>query len=99
MNKKKANVSTQSIANGGNRQPIPGPILSEQILDNPCVFAYLLAIKALLHIPSKRSDSKSDLFCNLVLVIWIFPPVGFGGETASTGTKKLRLHTELLSAR
>jgi len=23
----------------------------------------------------------------------------FGGETASTGTKKLRLHTELLSAR
>jgi len=30
---------------------------------------------------------------------WNFPPVGYGGETASTGTKKLRLHTELLSAR
>jgi hypothetical protein len=25
---------------------------------------------------------------------WNSPPVGFGGETASTGTKKLRLHTE-----
>jgi len=25
--------------------------------------------------------------------------MGNGGETASTGTKKLRLHTELLSAR
>jgi hypothetical protein len=61
------------------------------IVDKMIELAYLKGTVALLNSPMSTTTSAFSFelqakFAN-------------GGETASTGTKKLRLHTELLSAR
>ena len=66
-------------------------MLNSLILDKTHDLSYLRAAFALSHSPMSTTTSTFSFelqakFAN-------------GGETASTGTKKLRLHTELLSAR